>query len=537
MFPGLGSVARFDNPVTQPRFRQNFPAPFPPIFCLAPLDVWFRFLLNPRPKIGIRYWPRVLVGLALSAVSTLITLPERLVVGVCLRLRRPRGPAPVVILGYYRSGTTFLQFLLDRDPALVSPKWNEALAPQGYVLSWTFLRFLLLPFLGGNRPQDNVSFGSDFPAEDDFALCNWAMASSLPSRHVVPSMAPHYSRFDDLDTLGAAEHARWSWHQRALVEKLLLLRPGRRVLLKSPCHTARVRHLLALFGPDTRFIYISRHPHAVFRSNIALFDSLDPIYHLEDPVSREELERRVLADYLGTEARYLADRGLIPPGRLAEVRLADLQADPIGEVGRLYRELDLPMSEHAVERMRLYLEGERDYRGNSHAGWTEEEKARFEPPLAELVRRYESGGPTKARVPTGPPANGTHSARNIRLAWGTVLAIVAGLSGALAWGSIMWLLGRPCHPIWCWPIGVVAGLLARWPAGRGSPVLGLVAAMAACASLPVAAWTAAHLRGGSHWLEWLGNPVGLPEWLFGPNVAFWLYAGAMSGWKLATRRW
>ncbi|MFM7538686.1 MAG: hypothetical protein ACKO9Z_03405, partial [Planctomycetota bacterium] len=79
--------------------------------------------------------------------------------------------------------------------------------------------------------------------------------------------------------------------------------------------------------------------------------------------------------------------------------------------------------------------------------------------------------------------------------------------------------------------------LARWPAGRGVPVLGLVAAMAACASFPAAAWMAAFLHGGSHWHEWLGNPVGLPEWLFAPNVAFWLYTGGMSGWKLATRRW
>ena len=535
--PGVASAARNDTPVSQPRFRQPFPAPFPPIFCLAPLDVWLRFLTAPTPRIGVRYWPRVLVGLVLSTCATLITLPERLLVGALLRVWRPRRPAPVVILGYYRSGTTYLQFLLDRDPALVSPKWNQALAPQGYLVSWTFLRFLLLPFLGGNRPQDNVSFGSDFPAEDDFALCNWAMASSLPSRHVVPSLASHYQRFDHLDDLTPSEHARWAWHQRALADKLLLTRPGRRVLLKSPCHTARIRHLLALFGPETRFIYIARHPHAVFRSNMALFDALDPIYHLEDPVSGEELERRILADYLATEARYDADRALIPPGRLAEVRLPDLQADPIGEVRRIYRELDLALSDEALERMRLYLDGEKDYRGNKHAGWTEAEKARLEPLLAELTSRFEAGPSPRAKVAPESPSILAPEQRPRRLAAGVALALATGLLGSVLWGAAMAVFDRPCHPLWCWPIGVVAGLLARWPAGRGSWVLGVTAVLAACGSFLAAAMVASALTGIGPWTEWLANPVGLPPWLFAANVGFWWYTGGMSGWKLATRRW
>lgn len=535
--PGVAPAARNDKPVSQPRFRQPFPAPFPPIFCLAPIDVWARFLVAPRPPIGFRFWPRVLVGLLLSTCATLITLPERVAVGLLLRLWRPRRAAPVVILGYYRSGTTFLQFLLDRDPALVSPRWNQALAPQGYLVSWTFLRFLLLPFLGGNRPQDNVSFGSDFPAEDDFALCNWAMASSLPSRHVVPSLEAHYRRFDHLDDLSPEEHARWAWHQRALVDKLLLTRPGRRVLLKSPCHTARIRHLLALFGPDTRFVYISRHPHAVFRSNIALFDALDPIYHLEDPVSREELERRILTDYLATEARYDSDRSLIPSGRLAEVRLSDLQADPLGEVRRIYRELDLSLSEEALERMRLYLDGEKDYRGNKHAGWTEAEKARLEPPLAELTRRFEAGPPALPKVAPEPPAMLAPRQRVPRLMAGVAMALAAGLLGSVLWGGAMAFLDRPCHPLWCWPIGVVAGLLARRPAGRGSLILGAAAALASCGSFPVAAMLASAWADTGPWTEWLANPVGLPPWLFAANVGFWWYTGGMSAWKLATRRW
>lgn len=523
--------------MSQSRHQQSLPAPFPPIFCLAPLDVWWRFLTSPTPSISWKYLPRVGVGLLLSTIATVITLPERLAVGALLRVWRPRRAAPVIILGYYRSGTTFLQFLLDRDPALLSPKWNEALAPQGYVLSWTFLRYLLLPFLGGNRPQDNVSFGSDFPAEDDFALCNWAMASSLPSRHVVPDLEDTYKRFDNLNDLTAAEHSRWSWHQKALVDKMLLLHPRRRALLKSPCHTARIRHLIALFGPETRFIHITRHPHAVFRSNVALFDALDPIYHLQDPLSREELERRILADYLSTEAQFEADRSAIPAGMLAEVRLPDLQADPLGEVQRLYRELDLPLSDAAVEKMRLYLDAEKDYRGNKHAGWTDAEKARLEPALSSLTKQFESGPATLAKAPLSAPLILDPKTRIPRLLIGGLLAVLLSIAGAVAWGAAMAWFNRPCHPFWCWPIGVVVGLASRFLAVRGSPILGAISGVAACASLVLAAITAAWLSGVGSWTDWLSNPVGLPVWLFIPNIVFWWHVGGMSAWKTATRRW
>ena len=43
-------------------------------------------------------------------------------------------------------------------------------APQGFLLSWTLLRFFLLPFLSRTRPQDNVAFAADIPAEDLLAL-------------------------------------------------------------------------------------------------------------------------------------------------------------------------------------------------------------------------------------------------------------------------------------------------------------------------------------------------------------------------------
>ena len=43
-------------------------------------------------------------------------------------------------------------------------------------------------------------------------------------------------------------------------------RPNR-LLLKSPCHTGRIRHLLQLY-PNAQFVFVHRHPIDVFLSSV-----------------------------------------------------------------------------------------------------------------------------------------------------------------------------------------------------------------------------------------------------------------------------
>src|SRR5262249_31602028 len=160
------------------------------------------------------------------------------------------------------SGTTLLQNLLACDPNLYSPHFAQVFAPQGFCLTWALLRWFILPFLPRTRPQDNVAFGPLVPGEDDFALNNGALASPMPGRTVAPQVHRFYDRFHDLKGLTPAERQRWSNYQLAFVRKLSLVAGKRRILLKTPAHTARIEPLLDLFRETTeaKFIYISRHP-------------------------------------------------------------------------------------------------------------------------------------------------------------------------------------------------------------------------------------------------------------------------------------
>jgi omega-hydroxy-beta-dihydromenaquinone-9 sulfotransferase len=527
-------------PSDRPRRAPPFAWPYPPFLGFAPLDVWFRLLFWPRPVIPLRYWPRVAIGLLLSAAITVLTLPERLALALYLRLcghALDRRPAPVFILGYYRSGTTFLQFLLNCDPNLYSPRWCQTFSPQGFFLSWTFLRFFLTPFYSTARPQDDVAFGPDVPAEDDFALCNGALVSSLVGRHVLPRLRDVYDRFHDLKRLTPPEFSRWRRCQLGFIRKLAILAGRRRILLKTPSHTARVEELIELFAASAdgpRFIHISREPQAVVRSNLGLHRALNPILHLQDAISDEEQERRTVAEYLATEQSYLAARSRIPVGWLAEIRLEDLRADPIGELRRVYTELGMPFTEAFGRRAAEYLDVSRDYKPNAHPPGDAERLRRLEAQLAPLAKAFHHDEPAIPKVVSLPPAYMAPGPRRVRLITAVLFASLTGLLCTAGWLALVLLAGRRLDQL-VWPAGIALGLVTLHVARRGSSWLGLWAALLAVLTQLGAAllttWLLAHPAGSDFsQLAWT-----TAEALGSINVLFWTFMGAATAYRLASK--
>ncbi len=353
--------------------------PYPHIMCVAPIDTILRLLLRVRPRIPPAYWPRLILLLLISMIVTIGSLPERLILGAWLRLRPPRiepHQAPVFVLGYFRSGTTFLQNLFAADPNLRSPRWAEVLAPQTFVVGWVLFRYIFMPFERLMRLDALAPIAGHLPAEDDFALNNWGAVSVIAGRAVLPRQQDFYNRFNDLDGLTPRERERWRSYQLAFVQKLTLISGGRRLVLKSPSHTARVRYLLQLF-PGAKFVHISRPPDLVFRSNLLLARELQRAFALQPPLPGDEQEEIIVREYLATEQHYLADKGLIPPGDLAEIRLHDLSADPVGEMKRVYRELGLDFDAGFEAELAPVIAAFGKRTPNRHPDLTEAQKAKM----------------------------------------------------------------------------------------------------------------------------------------------------------------
>jgi hypothetical protein len=353
--------------------------PYPHIMSLAPLDTVLRMLLYPSARIPVAYWPRLLFLLLTSTLATVVTLPERCFVALRLRLRPPRmekDQAPIFVLGYFRSGTTFLQSLLAVDPTLRTPQWAEVLVPQTFSFGWKVWRYLLVPFLPLARLDGVAPVGSALPGEDDFALNNWGLVSIMAGRAVLPHKQGFYNRFHDLDSLKPHELSRWRSYQSGFIAKLTLVAGGRRLVLKSPSHTARVRYLMELF-PGAKFVHISRPPHLAFLSNLLLVRTLQRAFALQPPLDEDEQEEIIVREYLATEQHYLADRSMIPAGDLAEVRLQDLIADPIGELKRLYAELGLSFTKGYEQRLANVLSAFANRTVNTYPEPSESQKRRM----------------------------------------------------------------------------------------------------------------------------------------------------------------
>src|SRR5690606_8688957 len=123
--------------------------------------------------------------------------------------------------------------------------------------------------------------------------------------------------------------------------KSIAYRRNRRIVLKSPPHTARVRTLLEVF-PDAKFVHIVRNPLTLYPSTVRLWKSLCDVQTLQwQRAEYDWLEEHVLDNLVRMYEAFERDRELIPPGRLVELRYEDLVSNPREQLRNVYDGLAL----------------------------------------------------------------------------------------------------------------------------------------------------------------------------------------------------
>ena len=324
---------------------------------IGELKIWY--------GMGAAAWLRLLWrnrfavdrGRRLTAiVATLLSL-RNTVLGGCQRaLLIVRPPpaialAPVFIVGHWRSGTTWLHEMLALDDRHTAPTTYECFAPGHFLLTERiFTRWIHRVFAPVRRPMDRMAVGWGSPQEDEFAMLNLGQPSAY-MRIAFPD-AP-WTGVADLQ-LDLSANVRRAWTS-AFLRFLTVVSSRRsgRLVLKSPLHLGRIRLLLEIF-PDARFVHIVRDPYAVFASTVRMWQSLSEQQGLQDASGDRQYER-VFATFVDLHARFDDARGLIPEGRLVQVRYEDLVRDPMAVLRTIYEHLNLGAIEPAQPRLRSYL--------------------------------------------------------------------------------------------------------------------------------------------------------------------------------------
>lgn len=235
---------------------------------------------------------------------------------------------PLVILGLPRTGTTLLSYLLDADPQWRSLLNWEAIESVPPATTATLrsdprgrakLEFqeAVFPIIDPPPPHWEWAFG---PTECTFLLAGDFKAVMWEARLADPAYQDFISSCDMTSA--------YAYHRRAL-QVLQSEAPGNWVL-KMPAHAWFIESLLRAY-PDARIIWSHRDPTVAVASFLDLMGFSHGIsFGQANPDWIRATYPPRLAEYIHRAEAALAGRDV------HHVHYADVMANPIGEIRRLY---------------------------------------------------------------------------------------------------------------------------------------------------------------------------------------------------------
>jgi hypothetical protein len=256
--------------------------------------------------------------------------------------------APLIVIGMFRAGTTFLSQLLDRDPANRALLGWEAADPVPPPTPEDFREGPRLEAVrAGQRMLSELNPAIDAVHHEeagqatecltilghDFKSLVWEAVTNVPS----------YGRWlDGVDHRSAYEH-----HRRTLQ----VLQSGGvrgRWTLKSPHHAIALEALTAVY-PDAQLVLLHRDPTVLCASVCSLIRTLSSTFTDADHGAyiaehwTSLLQRSV--ERIGTF------RDANPQHPIVDVHYTDLVRDPVATVARIYEATGAALSEPAAAAM------------------------------------------------------------------------------------------------------------------------------------------------------------------------------------------
>ena len=310
---------------------------------IRPSVLW-RGLQRCRPSFS--HWGvGLLIGLSGLLVEPLAWLQSLL---YAKRLRRAQLPDdPIVIIGHWRSGTTFLHQLLACDPAVATARNTLTVAPQVALLLQPWIAPLMKVWMTRVRPIDAVPWGPDDPQEDELGLARLTFDTNMGGMAFPRDYLANFRRHV-LETSTAYER-QWLTFCR-----LTWLHDGAgksHWLIKNSVHTARVRLVLKHF-PRAQFVLLRRSPVDSIRSLVQVKQRLGALVGMQPlPDPHTQVEETATAHRELLEA-FEASRHLIPAQQLLELDYDDLISQPLQAVEGIYTRFGLtswPVAEAPIK--------------------------------------------------------------------------------------------------------------------------------------------------------------------------------------------
>jgi hypothetical protein len=285
---------------------------------------------------------------------------------------------PVFVIGMARSGTSILHELLWKDPAVRAPLTWELLHPGQARDQFRALGDAEHQFWHDVQPEYEAMHHNDgdLPNECIFATMNEFLSDHWGGVHEVPSYSMH---------LASADHTGAYAYHRRIMQTLDQNGRVERWLFKAPSHTATLDALFRVY-PDARIVHVHRDPLKTVPSTLSLMATLKWMRcNHTDPLAAAPL----LAWGFGAMLDGVIDgraTGRLPDDQFADIRYADLLADPVAAVAGVYERFGWDLTPEAEQAMLDHLADRPQTKYGTHAYALEdfgldpaEERARFTP--------------------------------------------------------------------------------------------------------------------------------------------------------------
>ena len=262
-------------------------------------------------------------------------------------------PSPIFLIGWMRTGTTFVHRLLAQDPdTRTMPYWESMypVPPAGGKDDRAKELARVLKQLEGISPNYEAihPMGAHEPEECVALFTNVFRTLQYNVQYRVPGYVDWLQGQDPRIAYG---------QYRQQLQLIQHHRPhGTRFALKDPTHSVFLPTILELF-PDARFVFTHRDPATTMSSLCSLYAYTRALF--SDDIDPHALGPELMNSYLpGSLERALGVVDALPPGRVAHVRHVDVRHDPIATMAQAYRDLGMELSDPARAAMQAMLDAE-----------------------------------------------------------------------------------------------------------------------------------------------------------------------------------
>ncbi len=321
----------------------------------------FRLLWQNRFRMHVKYIPRFLYGII---VATLF-LPFRLIESIRFNGKIDKTKVekdPVFIIGYYRSGTTYLITMFSKDKSKGYVSNIEGYLPGMFLAFPKFSEWIIAMSLPEERPMDSVEMSPWEPTEEEYSI-GAKDEFGIYNGFIFPRKFRHYSKYNSFEGM-PKELARWKKAFQWFTRKMTIRYHGKQIIYKNPSATYRIDHILEMY-PNAKFVLIHRNPYELFESNVRYHREVFAIYALQT-WDDADMQQTILDNYRELCEKLEQHRKLLGKDRLVEIHYEDFVKNPVDQMKKIYTQLGIEGYKEAEPAFKAHFDSQKNYKAHKY---------------------------------------------------------------------------------------------------------------------------------------------------------------------------